>query len=126
MLGEMMLNARGGRRDQDAAGALFAKAAAQGHAGAMFALGVLVDGEGDGADRTSAQHWFRQAAERGHAYAQLMLARYLTHGLAGSTDQVEAQRLLKAAQAAGVTQAQLELERLSRSEAAPLPSATAA
>jgi hypothetical protein len=55
-----------------------------------------------------------------------MLGRYLAHGLAGSTDVVEAQRLLKAAQAAGVTQARLDFERLSRSEAAPLPSATAA
>ena len=126
MLGELMLNARGGPRDQGAAGDLFAKAAAQGHAGAMFALGVLADGNGHGADRTSAQQWFRQAAERGHPYAQLMLARYLAHGLAGSTDLKEAQRLLKAAQAAGVTQARLDLERLSRSDAAPLPSTTAA
>ena len=126
MLGELMLNARGGPRDQGAAGDLFAKAAAQGHAGAMFALGVLAGGNGDGADPASAQQWFQQAAERGHAYAQLMLARYLAHGLAGSTDLAEARRLLKAAQAAGVTQARLELERLSRSEAALLPSATAA
>jgi TPR repeat protein len=126
MLGEMMVNASGGPRDQRAAGDLFARAAAQGHAAAMFALGVLAAGNGDGADRASAQQWFRQAAERGHPYAQLMLARYLAHGLAGSTDLVEAQRLLKAAQAAGVTQARLDLERLSRSEASPLPSATAA
>jgi hypothetical protein len=55
-----------------------------------------------------------------------MLARYLAHGLAGSTDLQEAQRLLKAAQAAGVTQARLDLERLSRSDAPPLPSTTAA
>lgn len=126
MLGEMMVNASGGPRDQRAASDLFARAAAQGHAAAMFALGVLADGNGDGADCASAQQWFRQAAERGHPYAQLMLARYLAHGLAGSTDLVEAQRLLKAAQAAGVTQARLDLERLSRSEASPLPSATAA
>jgi len=87
---------------------------------------VLADGNGDGADRACAQQWFRQAAERGHPYAQLMLARYLAHGLAGSTDRVEAQQLLKTAQAAGVTEARLELERLSRSDAAPLPPATAA
>lgn len=126
MLGEMMFNARGGPHDQSAAGDLFAKAAAQGHAGAMFALGVLADSNGQEADRTSAQRWFRQAAERGHPYAQLMLARYLTHGLAGATDLVEAQRLLKAAQAAGVTQARLDLERLSRSDASSLSPATAA
>ena len=126
MLGEMMLNARGGPPDQDTASDLFARAAAQGHAGAMFASGVLADRNSDRVDRASAQQWFRQAAERGHPYAQLLLARYLAHGLAGSTDIVEAQRLLKAAQAAGVTQARLDLERLSRSEASPLPSATAA
>jgi TPR repeat protein len=126
MLGELILNARGGPRDQVAAADLFAKAAAQGHAGAMFALGALADRNRDGADRACAAQWFRQAAERGHPYAQLMLARYLAHGLAGSTDLQEAQRLLEAAQAAGVTQARLELERLSISEAAPLLTATAA
>jgi TPR repeat protein len=87
---------------------------------------VLADGNGQGADRASAQQWFQQAAQRGHPYAQLMFAQYLAHGLAGSTDLQEAQRLLKAAQAAGVTQARLELERISRSDAAPLPSTTAA
>jgi TPR repeat protein len=122
----MMLNARGGPRDPVVARELFAKAAVQGHAGAMFALGVLAAGNPDGADRASAQGWFRQAAKRGHPYAQLMLGRYLAHGLAGAADLAEAQRLLMAAQTAGVTQARLELERLSRSEAAPLPPATAA
>jgi TPR repeat protein len=115
MLGELMLNARGGPPDEAAARGLFEKAAEQGHAGAMFALGVLADSNRDGADRPAAQDWFRQASERGHPYAQLMLGRYLAHGLAGSTDLVEAQRLLTAARAAGVTQAELELERLARS-----------
>lgn len=40
------------------------------------------------------------AAERGDPYTQLMLGRYLAHGLAGPTDLVKAQRILKAAQAA--------------------------
>jgi TPR repeat protein len=126
MLGEMMLNARGGPPDQATAHDLFAKAAAQGHAGAMFALGVLADGDRGAGDRVCAQDWFRQAADRGHPYGQLMLGRYLAHGLAGTTDAVEAQQLLKAAHAAGVTQARSDLERLSRSPAAPLPSATVA
>jgi hypothetical protein len=126
MLGELMHNGRGGPPDPAAARNLFAQAAAQGHAGAMFALGVLADGNRDGAGRASAQDWFRQAAERGHPYAQFMLGRYLAHGLAGSTDLVEAQRLLTAAQAAGVTRARLELDRLPRpASAAGLP-ATAA
>jgi hypothetical protein len=42
----------------------------------------------------------------------------LARRLAGSTDLAEAQRLPKAARAAGVPQARLDLERLSRSEAA--------
>jgi TPR repeat protein len=113
MLGELLLNARGGPRDQGAAANLFEKAAAQGHAGAMFAMGVLADGEGGEAGRVSAQQWFQQAAERGHPYAQLMLGRYLAYGLAGATDLEEAQRLLLAAQAAGVTRARLELAGLS-------------
>jgi uncharacterized protein len=92
----------------------------------MFALGVLADGNRDGADRVSAQTWFRRAAERGHPYAQLMLGRYLAHGLAGSTDLAEAQRLLEAAQAAGVTQARLELARLPSLAPVPRLPATAA
>jgi hypothetical protein len=126
MLGEMITNGRGGPRDHAAARELFAKAAAQGHAGAMFALGALADGHRDGADRAAAQDWFRQAAERGHPYAQLMLGRYLAHGLAGATDVVAARQWLEAAQAAGVTQAELELERLQRRAPAPCLSATAA
>jgi hypothetical protein len=39
-LAEMMVNRRGGPRDQSAATALFEKAARKGHVGAMFALGV--------------------------------------------------------------------------------------
>ena len=40
-LAEMMLNGRGAPRDPAAAQALFEKAAAQDHSGAMFALGAL-------------------------------------------------------------------------------------
>lgn len=44
-----------------------------------------------------------------------MLGRYLARGLAGSTDPQEARRWLKRAQAEGLTEAQLELDRLARS-----------
>src|SRR5258708_34201841 len=40
-LAEMMMNGRGGPRDQSTATALFEKAARKGHVGAMFALGAL-------------------------------------------------------------------------------------
>lgn len=123
MLAEMLLNGRGGSRDRAAARDSFAKAAAQGHAGAMFALGVLADGDRNGADRAAAQDWFRQAAEGGHPYGQLMLGRYLARGLAGSTDPLEAGRWLARAQAAGLAEAQAELDRLQRAVAAPRPTA---
>jgi TPR repeat protein len=118
MLGEMMVNGRGGSRDDDAALALFNKAARQGHAGAMFALGVLADGSREVANRAAAQDWFRQAAEQGHSYAALMLGRYLARGLAGITDLVEARRWLEAARAAGVTEAELDLVRWPARDAA--------
>jgi TPR repeat protein len=114
----MMVNGRGGSRDDDAALALFNKAARQGHAGAMFALGVLADGSREVANRAAAQDWFRQAAEQGHSYAALMLGRYLARGLAGTTDLVEARRWLEAARAAGVTEAELDLVRWPAREAA--------
>ena len=118
MLGEIMVNGRGGPHDCDAARALFEKAARQGHAGAMFALGVLADGRREVAARTAAQDWFRRAAEHGHPYAALMLGRYLARGLAGTTDLVEARRWLEAARAAGVTEAELDLVRAPAREAA--------
>jgi TPR repeat protein len=120
MLGEMMLNGRGGWRDPAGARDFFTRAAARGHAGAMFALGVLADSDRDGADRASAQDWFRQAAEGGHPYGQLMLGRYLARGLAGSTDPLEAERWLTRAQAAGLAEAQFDLDHLPC--AAPAPS----
>jgi len=120
-----LLHGRGVERNINEA-ELWLRRAAQAGAEAAAQVGHLCARGGErppnytqaGADRASAQRWFWQASERGHPYAQLMLARYLAHGLAGSTDLQEAQRLLKAAEAAGVTQARLDLERLSRSDAA--------
>ena len=43
-LAEMLVNGRGGPRDLAGAVKLFEKAAAQGHSGAMFALGALHGG----------------------------------------------------------------------------------
>jgi TPR repeat protein len=117
MLGEMMLNGRGGSRDKAVARELFAQAAAQGSGAAMFALGVLAEGDRDG--RAVAQDWFRRAAEGGHPYGQLMLGRYLARGLAGSADPLEAEHWLTRAKAAGLADAQLELDRLARIASAP-------
>jgi TPR repeat protein len=71
----------------------------------MFALGALHDGGYDiPANRPLAQHWFLKAAGAGHPQAQLMLGRYLMHGLAGTTDPAAARRWIEAARASGVAE----------------------
>ena len=78
MYGRMLADGRGGPCGTAAALDLFEKAAAEGHSGAMFALGALYAGGHDlPEDRMTAQRWFRAAAELGHGQAQLMLGRYL-------------------------------------------------
>jgi uncharacterized protein len=96
---------------------LFAKAAAHGHVGAMFALGALLGGGHDVPwDRPKAQQWFRAAAERGHGHAQMMLGRYLARGLAGETDPAQARLWLERALAQGLRDAQPDLDALARAE----------
>ena len=90
--------------------ALFEKAAANHHCGAMFALGAMYSGGHDyPVDRAEAQRWFRAAAELGHGQAQLMLARYLTSGAAGEKRPAEARMWLERAAAQGVPEAEGEL-----------------
>lgn len=60
---EMLVNGRGGQRDMTQGLALFRLAARAGHAGALYALGVLL----------SDQDALDQAATLGHAPARLML-----------------------------------------------------
>jgi TPR repeat protein len=106
----MMVNGRGGRPFPGGARALFEKAAAKGHAGAMFALGALhAGGHGLAADRAAAQKWFRAAAELGHGHAQLMLGRYLATGVAGEPDCLQARIWLERAAAQGISEAETEL-----------------
>ena len=67
-LAEMMVNGRGGPASPAEARELFEKAAAKGHAGAMFALGAMYGrGHNMPMDRQAALRWFRA----------LMLGRYL-------------------------------------------------
>ena len=63
-LAEIMVDGRGGASEIPAALNLLEKAAAQGHSGAMFALGALYSGGHGlpGEDRKTAQRWFRAAA----------------------------------------------------------------
>ena len=103
----MMVNGRGGPADPRAAIALFEKAAAQGHSGAMFALGAMHSGGHNlPIDRVAAQRWFRAAAELGHGHAQWMLARYLASGAAAKPNPVEARHWLERAIEQGLPEAE--------------------
>jgi uncharacterized protein len=58
----MMVNGRGGPASPAQARELFEKAAAQGYAGAMFALGAMYGGGHNlPMDRQAALRWFRAA-----------------------------------------------------------------
>jgi TPR repeat protein len=92
----------------------------------MFSLGAMHGGGHDiPTDTNIAFRWFAKAAERNHAHAQLMLGRYLAHGIASNQD-VEAARVwLRRAQKAGIAEAAAELAALPSSTPAP-PRRTAA
>jgi TPR repeat protein len=110
-LAEMLLNGRGG--PPSTAAAQDEKAASNGHAGAMYALGALhAGGHGLPTNRQIAQHWFRAAAELGHGHAQMMLGRYLTSGAAGDPNLQEAQLWLERAVAQGIAEAEADLAAL--------------
>jgi TPR repeat protein len=97
--------------------ALFEKAAARGHVGAMFAMGAMHGGGHEvPTDRAAAQHWFHEAAERGHAYAQMMLGRYLARGLAGERDFDRARVWSERALAQGLQEARADLATLPPTE----------
>ncbi|RUX49277.1 hypothetical protein EOA22_31660, partial [Mesorhizobium sp. M7A.F.Ca.US.014.04.1.1] len=93
-----------------AAAQWFKRAAAAGHAGAMFAIGAqYANGQGLSFDPVAAQKWFAAAAERGHGYAQLMLGGYLCNGRAGEHNPVAGRLWLERAFAQGVQEAANEL-----------------
>jgi len=79
----------------------------------MFAVGAMKGGGHEvPMDRKEAQRWFRLAAERGHAYAQMMMGRYLAHGLAGEGDVERARRWLERALEQGLQEARRDLAAL--------------
>ena len=101
---------------------LFKKAAAKGHAGAMFALGALhAGGHGMPTNRSLAQQWFRAAAELGHGHAQMMLGRYLSSGAAGDQDDEDARVWPERAVAEGIAEAEPDLAALRAPARASLP-----
>ena len=63
-------------------------------------------------DRPEAQKWFQAAADKGHAYAQMMLGRYLSRGLAGEQDFDRARIWLDKAVAGGLVEAHNDLAEL--------------
>jgi TPR repeat protein len=79
----------------------------------MFAVGAMYGGGHDvPEDRPAARRWYRLAAEKGHAHAQLMLGRFLARGLGGDPDPKEAKLWLDRALAAGIAEANTDLESL--------------
>lgn len=77
-----MLHGRGGPRDLAGAVRNFEAAAAGGHLGAVFALGVLHAGvEGIPRDLAQSEARLRDAAARGHAPAQAELLKFVAAGL---------------------------------------------
>ena len=112
---EMMVNGRGGPRDHAAALAMFRRAAEAGHVGGAFGLGAMLGGGHDVPEqRDEAFEWFMRAATKKHPHAQLMVGRYLAYGAAGRTDTAAAINWLRRARAQGVTEADRDLERLTK------------
>ena len=110
----MLVNGRGGPRDLAGAVKLFEKAAAQGHSGAMFALGTL-HGGGHGLPTTGEprKNGSARRPKLGHGQAQLMLGRYLANGAGDELNPEEARQWLERAAAQGVADAQHDLAELS-------------
>ena len=79
------------RGDYAEAARWYRRAAAQGHTGGQFNLGLLyTNGEGVPQDYAEAVKWYRLAAEQGHDYAQLSLGKMYRRGQGVPQDNVQA------------------------------------
>jgi TPR repeat protein len=86
------------------------KAAAQGHAGAQFNLGVSYDrGKGVRKDAEKAVEWFRKAAEQGNARAQFNLGGCYSSGQGVRKDAAKAVQWYRKTAAQGSADAQFNL-----------------
>lgn len=109
LLGSLFQSGRGVRRDLAEAARLYRLAAAQNYAAAQNALGLLSrDGLGVVRNEVEATRLFRAAAEQGLAAAQLNLAQALER----QGSMADAVRWYRAAQAGGVSQAEVEIDRV--------------
>ena len=112
-LAAMKLQGLGGLRNDEAACALFERAAANGSPEAMFALGALYGGGHQiVTDRAKSLEWYRKAAAAKHPRAALMLGKYLRLGIATAPDADEARKWLTVAAKAGLAEAEAELAAL--------------
>jgi TPR repeat protein len=102
-------------RDPVQAFAWYEKAAAQGHAGAMFAIAEMFIGGAGGteSDPSMASFWYMKAAEKGHRSAQARLGLMYGLGLAVAADAARAFYWLTLAARQGDAQAALLVARLS-------------
>lgn len=100
-------------RDPETGLAYLARAARNGHAGAMLTYArALLSGNGIQRDPDEGVYWLRQAAEADHQWAQLELGRRLVRGDGIATDTAEGRRWLERSAAQGNNPAQRELANL--------------
>ena len=112
-LAALKIQGLGGPRDDEAARDLFERAAAQGSAEAMFALGALYGGGHEiETDRAQSLAWYRRAAQLKHPRAALMLGKYLRAGIATERNFEDARKWFLVAADAGLPEATAELETL--------------
>lgn len=112
-MGTLVDAGAGVRRDLGTAAAWYERAAAQGHAGAQFALGMLYyNGAGDGSvprDPERAIRWLAAAGQQGSAYARYLVGRMFREGRGVEKDLEAAEAWCRAAAQQGVAGAQYEV-----------------
>ena len=114
LVGEIHAKGLGVRRDPALAGQWYRRAAAQGDAAALVALGLMaLDREGS-MDRKAAAGFLEQAAAKGHAEAAFRLALLLLDGEARTRNAPRAAALLRRAAESGHAEAAYVLGQLYR------------
>jgi TPR repeat protein len=105
----LLTGAPGVPKDRAAAKALLEKAAAQGHAGALYNLGVMaIEGEGSGPDFAKAADLFRRSAEAGNDDGSYSYGVLLRDGRGVPLDIAAAAHWLKRAAEGGIIAGQVE------------------
>lgn len=113
-LGRLSETGEGVKADREASRRWYEEAAAQGHAGAAFNLGMLEARKGGQDGYQHAADWFARAAAKGYADAQYNLAMLYARGLGIAQDEAEAYAWFAAAASRGDAGAAAERDRLSQ------------